>query len=61
MLNLKEVVVKAELNEMKLRESQNKLKTMEYQLLESEQQNECLIVSSKPCLNGHLIEFMGVC
>lgn len=55
MLNLKEVVVKAELNEMKLRESQNKLKTMEYQLLESEQQNECLIVSSKSCNYVHLI------
>ena len=43
---MKEAVIKAEINEMKLRESQSKLKTMEYQLLESEQQNECLIVSS---------------
>ncbi|CAG9806856.1 unnamed protein product [Chironomus riparius] len=43
LLSLKEVVIKAEINEMKLRASQSKLKTMEYQLLESEQQNECLI------------------
>ncbi|XP_070507571.1 girdin-like [Chironomus tepperi] len=43
LLNLKEVIIMAEMNEVKLRESQNRLKTMECQLMESEQQNECLI------------------
>lgn len=45
MLSLKEIVVKAEINERKLKESQCKLKTVVCQLQESEQQNEKLIVS----------------
>lgn len=45
LLNLKEAVVKADLYEKKLKESQCKLKTMECKLQETEQQNETLIVS----------------
>jgi hypothetical protein len=44
-MNLKELLIKAEMNERQLKDSQEELMSIQCQLQESEQQNQNLIVS----------------